>query len=289
MRLIWLVAALQLGVCLGFYPSRLISSKFSLTLQAVHSDIIGQRFKVTGVRYRDDKYANLKVYGDCGDPYDEVLSYLRHGDEILAVGYKDFNGQTWIQHLVDENKQGLYKGDCPRDVYLGWSPQDISGSRWLQQIDNRSAGPRTGYDANNIFAKIIRGEVPSYKVFESKDSFAILDAFPVARFHCLLLPTRPSMDISDLSGADYGFLQDLPRLVAAVKQASGAPAVKVFTNAGFEAGQRVFHTHFHVVPCFDENSDFSSNSGILCPMEAEETLRKIHDALQNRETSGEMR
>lgn len=274
-----LLLGLKVNFCLGFVITRKTSRPLSYITSVPGDHVIGQRFKVTGIKYRDNKYANLKVFGDCGDPYGEVLSFLRHDDEIIAVGFKEFYGQTWIQHLVDEKKQGLYKGDSPRDVYLGWSPQDISGSRWLKRIDERSPGPREGYDSSNLFARIIRGEVPSHKVFETKESFAMLDAFPVARFHCLLLPKRPSMDIGDLSEADSSFLQDLPRLVAAVKKASGAPAVKVFTNAGAEAGQRVFHTHFHVVPRFDEEASLASSGKMIDPADADIVLSLLHQAL----------
>jgi len=253
---------------------------------------IGRTFRVIGVNYKEGAYANLKVYGEAGDPYGEVLSFLRHGDEIACTGYRNFAGQTWVQHLVDESKRGLYKGDAPKEPYLAWSPQDLSGSRWLLPMDvavatslaknTASASemlkePLKGYDKDNLFAKIIRGEISSYKVFETESAYALLDAFPAARFHCLLLPKAASVDLIDLDATTaVAFLRELPRLAAAVKAASGAPAVQVVSNAGVAAGQAVMHTHFHVVPRFGgEPPGLQSASTTIEPAEAEACLKAL--------------
>eukprot|EP00614_Pseudopedinella_elastica_P010715 CAMPEP_0172601238 /NCGR_PEP_ID=MMETSP1068-20121228/21403_1 /TAXON_ID=35684 /ORGANISM="Pseudopedinella elastica, Strain CCMP716" /LENGTH=98 /DNA_ID=CAMNT_0013402159 /DNA_START=202 /DNA_END=494 /DNA_ORIENTATION=- len=97
----------------------------------------------------------------------------------------------------------------------------------------------------------------------------MLDAFPVARFHCLLLPKVASIDTTDLSPeAAEGFLKELPKLAAAVKKASGAPAVKILNNCGVEAGQIVFHTHFHVIPRFAKGDNLDSASTLISPDDA---------------------
>lgn len=83
----------------------------------------------------EGRFANLKVFDDAGDPYGEVLSFLRHGDVIECTDYVVFAGQSWIQHLVDESKQGLYKGEEPKPPYTAWSPEDIAGFRWLHPVD----------------------------------------------------------------------------------------------------------------------------------------------------------
>jgi len=49
----------------------------------------------------------------------------------LSARYRNFAGQTWVQHLVDESKRGLYKGDEPKEPYLAWSPQDLAGEHPL--------------------------------------------------------------------------------------------------------------------------------------------------------------
>ena len=131
---------------------------------------------------------------------------------VGSCRFKNFAGQTWVRHLVDESKRGLYKGESPRPPYIGWSPQDISGSRWLQCLDvsvasgvSRGASaeellrqPPAAWDKDNLFARIIRGEIPSHKVLETEHGFAILDAYPTAKYHTLLLAKEPSVDISDL-------------------------------------------------------------------------------------------
>lgn len=130
------------------------------------------------------------------------------------------------------------------------------------------------YDTNNLFAKIIRKEIPSYVVFETEHAYAMLDAFPVSRFHCLLLPKAESKDCSDLEPEIAAkFLSELPRLVKAVRAASGAPAIKVMSNAGAEAGQVVFHTHFHVIPRSSTSDSMASSASMIAPEEAAECLR----------------
>mmetsp|Transcript_64847 Transcript_64847/g.130379 ORF Transcript_64847/g.130379 Transcript_64847/m.130379 type:complete len:157 (-) Transcript_64847:359-829(-) len=134
-----------------------------------------------------------------------------------------------------------------------------------------------GYDHDNLFAKIIRGEIPSHKVFETEHAVAILDAFPVARFHCLILPKAPSIDVGDLpSDVAAAYLAELPKLVTAVKKASGAPGVKVVSNAGAAAGQVVFHTHFHVIPRYTKTDSMSSAATMVNAEEAVESLRLLH-------------
>ncbi len=105
------------------------------------------------------------------------------------------------------------------------------------------------YDKDNLFAKILRKEIPSHVVFDNSHALAILDAFPIAPFHALLIPKAPDIDAAHLAPDDAAqALRHLPRLASMVKRASGAPAVKIVANCGAEAGQVIFHTHFHVVP-----------------------------------------
>ena len=136
------------------------------------------------------------------------------------------------------------------------------------------------YDKENVFAKILRGEIPSNKIFETDYSYAMLDAFPSRPFHSLLIPKTPSVDLGDLSSqAAAAFLADLPKLVKAVKLASGAPAVKIFSNAGKEAGQIVFHTHIHVIPMFPNSKKcdaFPGSAQMILPDEATKVLQSLH-------------
>lgn len=106
------------------------------------------------------------------------------------------------------------------------------------------------YDPENIFAKIIDGKVPSNKVFESKTSIAFLDAFPMVEGHVLIIPKAKGycefIDMPPAKAAD--FVRDLHVVAKAVKEATGAPGINIWQNNGAEAGQSVFHPHFHIVP-----------------------------------------
>ena len=105
------------------------------------------------------------------------------------------------------------------------------------------------YDPNNIFAKILRGELPCYKVFEDDKTLAFLDIMPRSPGHTLVLPKAPARNILDI-GAD-----DLAH-VAMVAQKVAKAAIKTFSADGITiqqfnegaGGQVVFHLHLHVIP-----------------------------------------
>ena len=105
------------------------------------------------------------------------------------------------------------------------------------------------YSKDNIFAKIIAGDIPCFKIFETEHALAILDAFPCAPGHALLLPKAPCVSIMDMP-ADVAakVLGELPRLAKAVQQATGAPGVNILANSGKEAGQVCsgLRSRFHV-------------------------------------------
>ncbi|KAG7401093.1 Histidine triad nucleotide-binding protein 2, mitochondrial [Phytophthora boehmeriae] len=111
------------------------------------------------------------------------------------------------------------------------------------------------YDPENIFLKIIKGEIPSYKLFETEHVLAILDAFPVVPGHALLLPKAPGyatvMDMTPEVAANV--FKELPRLAKAVQEATGCDGVNIFQNNGAASGQMVFHAHIHVVPRFSDD------------------------------------
>eukprot|EP00501_MAST-03F_sp_TOSAG23-6_P000062 GSMAST32.ASY1.ANO1.63.1 assembled CDS len=105
------------------------------------------------------------------------------------------------------------------------------------------------YNEDNVFAKILRGEIPCHKIFENNECLAFLDAFPSAKGHALLIPKEKVVDVSEMHEKSAArFLAQLPKLVRLVKAASGADAVNIISNCGADSGQVVFHCHFHVVP-----------------------------------------
>ena len=104
-----------------------------------------------------------------------------------------------------------------------------------------------------IFQKIIRGEVPAEKVYETDQVLAFLDIKPVHKGHTLVIPKTPVRDIFDLGDDDAGHLmRAIVRVANAVKQVTGAPGFNVVANNGAAAGQEVFHLHFHIIPRFEE-------------------------------------
>lgn len=110
----------------------------------------------------------------------------------------------------------------------------------------------TSYDTNNIFAKILRGELPSHKVYEDDKSIVIMDIMPRGDGHSLVIPKAPSRNILDIAP------EDLSAVIATVQKVARA-ALKAFDAQGVTVqqfnesagGQMVFHTHFHVIPRFE--------------------------------------
>jgi len=105
------------------------------------------------------------------------------------------------------------------------------------------------YDPNNIFAKILRGELPSYKVYEDDKAFAFLDIMPRMPGHALVLPKAPARNILDISAEDLAHVMMVAQKVskAAMKafEADGITIQQFNEGAG---GQVVFHLHVHVIP-----------------------------------------
>jgi histidine triad (HIT) family protein len=108
------------------------------------------------------------------------------------------------------------------------------------------------YDTNNVFARILRGEIPSHKVFEDAHTLAFMDVMPQSEGHTLVIPKAPAADIFELpEDALAATILTTQRVARAVRKAFGAPGIMVAQLNGREAGQSVFHIHFHVVPRYD--------------------------------------
>jgi histidine triad (HIT) family protein len=105
------------------------------------------------------------------------------------------------------------------------------------------------YDQNNIFAKILRGELPYIKVYEDGATLAFLDIMPQARGHTLVVPKAQAEDLFDLPAEIAGpVLVATQRIARAVKAATQAPGIMIAQLNGRAAGQSVFHVHFHIIP-----------------------------------------
>ena len=102
---------------------------------------------------------------------------------------------------------------------------------------------------NNIFAKILRGEMPAHKVFEDEETFAFLDIMPRSKGHTLVIPKKPAINMMDVEADDLcGLMRSVHKLAPIVRKAMGADGfvIQQFNEAA--AGQVVFHIHFHIVP-----------------------------------------
>jgi histidine triad (HIT) family protein len=107
----------------------------------------------------------------------------------------------------------------------------------------------SSYDNDNIFAKILRGEIPSVKVYEDEHSIAFMDVMPQAPGHTLVLPKQPSRNLLDASPETLSHLIKAVQKVAnAVQEAFDADGIYVAQFNEPSAGQTVFHLHFHVIP-----------------------------------------
>jgi histidine triad (HIT) family protein len=105
------------------------------------------------------------------------------------------------------------------------------------------------YDPNNIFAKILRGELPSYKIYEDDKALAFLDIMPRAPGHALVLPKAPARNILDAAPDDLAHVMKVAQRIAKVSvEVFGADGVTVQQFNEGAGGQVVFHLHVHVIP-----------------------------------------
>ena len=108
----------------------------------------------------------------------------------------------------------------------------------------------SAYDANNIFAKILRGEMPSARVFEDDHVLAFMDVFPQSRGHTLVIAKHSqARNLLDIEPEPLGFLiLGVQRVARAVQSALKPDGIVVTQFNGAPAGQTVFHLHFHIIP-----------------------------------------
>ncbi|MGX8014079.1 HIT family protein [Mesorhizobium sp. ORM8.1] len=108
------------------------------------------------------------------------------------------------------------------------------------------------YDPGNIFAKILRGEIPSHRVYEDDAVVAFMDVMPQGPGHTLVVPKAPSRNLLDADPATLGPLFAVAQKVAvAVKKAFNADGVTLMQFNEPASGQTVYHLHVHVIPRFD--------------------------------------
>ncbi len=105
------------------------------------------------------------------------------------------------------------------------------------------------YDPNNIFSKIIKGEIPSNKIFEDADTLAFMDVMPMVDGHCLVIPKQGSRNLLDADPAVLASVMATVQKVArATVSAFGADGCQIRQYNEAAAGQTVFHLHVHILP-----------------------------------------
>jgi histidine triad (HIT) family protein len=108
------------------------------------------------------------------------------------------------------------------------------------------------YDPANIFAKILKGELPCHKVFEDDTALVMMDIFPQSKGHTLIVPKAASRNLLDADPAALSAVMPLvQRVTRAVKAATNADGIRLAQFNEAPAGQTVFHLHFHVIPVYE--------------------------------------
>lgn len=105
------------------------------------------------------------------------------------------------------------------------------------------------YDDQNVFAKILRGEIPSTPVFEDDETLCFMDIMPRADGHCLVIPKTPCRNMLDASQAQLGAcMKTVQKVAHAAMKALGADGITLQQFNEDAGGQEVYHLHFHILP-----------------------------------------
>jgi len=105
------------------------------------------------------------------------------------------------------------------------------------------------YDNNNVFAKILRGEIPCHKVYEDDVALAFMDIMPRIDGHVLVIPKFPARTILDADPEGLGeLIQRVQKVARATKDALGAEGITIQQFNERAGGQVIFHLHFHILP-----------------------------------------
>lgn len=111
------------------------------------------------------------------------------------------------------------------------------------------------YDTNNVFAKILRGELPAHKVYEDADTLAFMDIMPRCEGHSLVIPKAPVRNLLDASADQLAAcMRTVQKVAAAAVKAFGADGLTLLQANEGPGGQVVFHLHFHLMPRWEGRS-----------------------------------
>jgi histidine triad (HIT) family protein len=108
------------------------------------------------------------------------------------------------------------------------------------------------YDTNNIFAKILRGEIPAFKVYEDERTLAFMDVMPQSEGHTLVIPKTAARNLFDIDPETLAnLIKSTQHVAKAVQKAFNPDGMRIIQFNEPAAGQTVFHIHFHIVPCYE--------------------------------------
>jgi histidine triad (HIT) family protein len=136
------------------------------------------------------------------------------------------------------------------------------------------------YDSNNLFAKILRGELPAHKVYEDADTLALMDIMPRCEGHTLVIPKGPARNLLDASPAQLAAcMRTVQKVAAAASKAFGADGITLLQASEAAGGQVVYHMHFHVMPRWEGKSLGPAASKMEKPEVLAANAEKIRKAL----------
>jgi len=139
----------------------------------------------------------------------------------------------------------------------------------------------TAYDPTNVFAKILRGELPAHKVYEDADTLAFMDIMPRCDGHVLVIPKTPARNVLDATPEQLtACLVTVQRLSKAVMKAFDATGVTIQQFNEPAGGQVVFHLHYHVLPRHDGVSLKPHTGAMEKPDVLTANAEKIRNALK---------
>ena len=142
--------------------------------------------------------------------------------------------------------------------------------------------PRMAYDPDNIFAKILRGEANAHMVLDEEHCLAFMDLMPQSPGHTLVIPKEPAENLFDLSTESLGRLMATTQRVAVAVKAAMQPAgLMILQLNGRDAGQSVFHIHFHVIPRYPGEGLTLHARSMVDAGELAANAAKIRAALQH--------
>ncbi len=137
------------------------------------------------------------------------------------------------------------------------------------------------YDSNNIFARILRGEIPAHKVHEDDSTLVILDVMPQADGHTLIIPKAAAENLFDLEPQMAEAVMRVGQRVAlAARQVFQPDGITLMQFNGAEAGQTVFHFHLHVIPRYAGQALRSHGRGFADPTVLAEQAERLRVELQ---------